>query len=317
MGANMIVEAKPRWKRITEFPLVAMLIALVLLLGSSFIGNLIAKDFPPMGKTEEALVKSGFVLWIVFVTYYYGIARLGAVPRNDFRFGHAMRDLGGGVGIGFALFAIVVGIAALTGVYSVTGAGSANGLVLALVSTAIVPAIVEELLFRGILFRWIEEFGGTWAALLITSALFGAAHSFNPNATAFSSFAIACEAGLLLGGAYMLTRSLWLPMGIHGAWNFTQGAIFDVPVSGINQDGLVQAKLSGPELLSGGSFGLEASVIALAVASLAGLWLVWLAVKRGHVEPPWWVRRRLAASQEAVRVDVDRDADFRAPLDPA
>ena len=91
---------------------------------------------------------------------------------------------------------------------------------------------MEELLFRGILFRWLEEFGGSWLALLLTSALFGAAHLGNPNATAFSAFCIAVEAGVLLGAAYMLTRSLWLPMGLHAAWNFTQGEIFDVPVSG-------------------------------------------------------------------------------------
>ena len=308
---------KPLWKRITEFPLVAMCIALALAIGALQLGNLIAHSFPPMGKTETAVVKSGFILWILIATYVYGIARLGAEPRNDYRLRHAGRDLGAGLAIGFILFAIVAGIAALLGVYSIIGHGDTSELVLALVATAIVPGIVEELLFRGILFRWIEQFGGTWAALLITSALFGAGHIFNPNATAFSSFAIACEAGLLLGGAYMLTRSLWLPMGLHAAWNFTQGEIFDVPVSGIDQHGLVQAKLSGPELLTGGAFGLEASVVALAVATLAGLWLVWLAVQRGHIERPWWVRRRLERSQEAVRIDVDRDADLRSPLDPA
>jgi hypothetical protein len=65
-----------------------------------------------------------------------------------------------------------------------------------LISTAIMPGFMEELLFRGILFRWIEEFAGSWVALLVTSALFGA-HILNPGATWFSSFAIAVEAGLL------------------------------------------------------------------------------------------------------------------------
>ena len=83
----------------------------------------------------------------------------------------------------------------------------------------------------------------------MTSVLFGLAHIMNPNATWFSSFAIAVEAGLLLGGAYMLTRSLWLPMGLHAAWNFTQGEIFDVPVSGIDEHGLVEAKCPVLQLL--------------------------------------------------------------------
>jgi hypothetical protein len=188
----------------------------------------------------------------------------------------------------------VVGIAAALGVYRITGPGGASTLVLDLISFGIMPAFMEELLFRGILFRWIEEFGGSWAALVVTSALFGLAHILNPGATWFSSFAVAVEAGLLLGGAYMLTRSLWMPIGLHAAWNFTQGAIFGVPVSGNAAQGLVRAKLSGPELLSGGGFGLEASVIALVIATVAGAWFVWLAIKRGELMQPWWVRRRAA-----------------------
>ncbi|MFL6735921.1 MAG: CPBP family intramembrane glutamate endopeptidase, partial [Sphingomonas sp.] len=80
--------------------------------------------------------------------------------------------------------------------------------------------------------------------------------------------------------------------GLHAAWNFTQGEIFDVPVSGLDEHGLVQAKLSGPALLSGGQFGLEASILALLVATAAGLWIVWLALRRGELVQPRWVRRR-------------------------
>jgi len=309
--------SKPLWKRITEFPLVAMLIALALAIGATTFGNLVGHQLLPAHTPTTKVVGPLFVMWILLVTYHYAIARLGEEPRDDFRLGHAARDLGGGLALGFVLFAAVVGIAALLGVYAITGRGDSSQLLLALVTTAIVPAISEELLFRGILFRWIEQFGGTWAALLITSALFGAAHMFNPNATPFSSFAIACEAGLLLGGAYMLTRSLWFPVALHAAWNFTQGEIFDVPVSGTEVHGLVQAKLSGPELLTGGAFGLEASVIALAVATACGLYLVWRATRIGHVLAPYWVRRRRARSEKAVGIDVDRDADPGAPLDPA
>ena len=162
---------------------------------------------------------------------------------------------------------------------------------------AILPGFMEELLFRGILFRWLEEFGGSWFALALTSALFGLGHIFNPNATALSAFAIALEAGVLLGGAYMLTRNLWLTMGIHAAWNFTQGEIFDVPVSGIDQHGLVEAQLSGPNILSGGAFGLEASLIAMILATAAGVALVVLAVRQGELVRPWWVMRRLARTR--------------------
>ncbi|HZB70121.1 MAG TPA: CPBP family intramembrane glutamic endopeptidase, partial [Sphingomicrobium sp.] len=172
--------------------------------------------------------------------------------------------------------------------------GGTAELLQAAVAVAILPGFMEELLFRGILFRWLEEFGGSWFALALTSALFGLWHLFNPNATALASFAIALEAGVLLGGAYMLTRNLWMAIGLHAAWNFTQGWIFDVPVSGTDQHGMVEAQLSGPELLSGGAFGLEASLIAMVLATAAGVMLVVLAVRRGELVRPWWVRRRLA-----------------------
>jgi hypothetical protein len=162
------------------------------------------------------------------------------------------------------------------------------------------PAFTEELLFRGILFRWLEEFAGSWVALLLTSALFGAAHLLNPNASLVAAFGIAIEAGVLLGGAYMLTRNLWLAMGLHAGWNFTQGEIFDVPVSGMPEHGLLQAKLAGPPLLSGAGFGLEASIFAMVIATGAGIVLVVLAVRRGQLVQPWWVRRRRVQNAAAT-----------------
>jgi membrane protease YdiL (CAAX protease family) len=284
--------AKPLWRRILDFPLVAMLIAVALFILANALGIISGKPFEGMGQPERAIVRGVIAIGLVLGVYKLVIVRLGEHPRDDLPARGALKNLGLGVLLGGLLFSLVVGVAALFDVYNIVGYGGTGELVYDLVGIAIMPAFMEELLFRGILFRWIEEFGGSWAALVVTSALFGLAHIANPNATWFSSFAIAVEAGVLLGGAYMLTRSLWMPMGLHAAWNFTQGFIFDVPVSGTNQNGLVEAKLSGPEILSGGGFGLEASVIALAIATAAGVWLVVLAVRKGQIVQPWWVRRQ-------------------------
>lgn len=310
--------AKPLWRQIIDFPLVAMCLALALLVGTIWLAGQGIRQVPTPGipAATREMAASLFVIGLVIAVYKLAIRHLGETPRDDLRSDHAPRDLGLGLLGGTVLFSAVTAVAALAGVYDIVGWGTVNSVLYALVMIGIVPAVIEETLFRGILFRHLEDFGGTWFALALTSALFGVAHIFNPNATFFSSFAIAVEAGILLGGAYMLTRSLWAPIGLHAAWNFTQGELFDVPVSGIDGKGLVEAKLSGPELLSGGTFGLEASVIALLIATAAGIWLVVRAVRAGHVLRPWWVRRRLA-SQEAVRIDVDRDADLGAPVDPA
>jgi membrane protease YdiL (CAAX protease family) len=286
----------PLWRQIVNYPLVALLIAVALFVAASALAMIIGKPLQPMPQVERTVLRAIIGIVLVVGVYKLVIAKLGEQPRDDLRVNReAGRNLGLGLATGFAIMAIAVGIAAVLGVYRIVGPGDTSRLVLELVTVAILPGIMEELLFRGILFRWIEDFGGSWAALFVTSALFGLAHIMNPNATWFSSFAIAVEAGVLLGGAYMLTRSLWFPMGLHGAWNFTQGEIFDVPVSGIDEHGLVQAKLSGPPLLSGGSFGLEASLIALIPATAIGVWLVWYAAKRGKIVAPRWVRHRRPA----------------------
>ena len=161
-------------------------------------------------------------------------------------------------------------------------------------------AFVEEIVARGILFRFLESLGGSWFALALSSALFGLGHLANPNATLWSAIAIAIEAGIMLGGAYMLTRNLWLAIGLHFGWNVTQGYIWDVPVSGNAVDGLVSSHPAGPEILSGGMFGLEASIIALAIATPLGAWFVYRAALKGNLVRPWWVRRRLARDAVAA-----------------
>ncbi|MEO7410537.1 MAG: type II CAAX endopeptidase family protein [Sphingomicrobium sp.] len=307
---------RPLWRRIVDFPLVAMIIGVGLVVATTWLASVVIRQIPKLGTppaTRQMLLGLA-VVGLVILVYKFAISKLGDTPRDDLRSEHAARDLALGLGGGALLFSLVTAVAALAGVYDIVGWGSARSVLYVLVMFGIIPGVMEEVLFRGILFRHLEDFGGSWFALALTSALFGVAHIFNPNATFFSSFAIAVEAGVLLGGAYMLTRSLWAPIGIHAAWNFTQGEIYDVPVSGIDGTGLVEAKLSGPELLSGGAFGLEASVIALVIATSAGVWLVMRAVRAGHIVSPWWVRRRLARSQETVRIDVDRDADLGAPV---
>lgn len=201
-----------------------------------------------------------------------------------------LRDMPLGLLIGAGLFTLMTGIVALMGgirVERVNGIGALWGML----AMAVTSGTIEEILFRGILLRHIEVMLGTWAALLITSALFGAAHLANEGATLFAGFAIAMEAGILLGAAYLWTRRLWVPIGIHAAWNFTQGWVFSVPVSGSDApEGLLATVREGPDWLTGGAFGLEASVIAMLVATGAGLLLLVRVVRLGGIRPPMWAK---------------------------
>ena len=290
-------ETRPLWRKIWEFPLVAMVVALVLLgltlwatqwaLYYALPGPFDANALDP---NVEAVVRGLAGVGAVFAVYKLLIVRLGREKRDDLPMAGALGDTALGLGAGLAIFSVVVGVAAVLGVYRVFGWGTLEGWLPFFMAGGVFAGFVEEVIFRGILFRWIEEFAGSWAALAVSSLLFGLAHWANPGATAFSSIAIAIEAGILLGGAYMLTRSLWLAIGIHAGWNLTQGLLFDVSVSGVEVDGVVEAGMKGPDLLTGGAFGLEASVIALVVATAAGVWLVLQAKKEGNLIAPSWRR---------------------------
>lgn len=292
------VEREPLWIRVLEFPLVALVVATILFAVAGYVAYWILSYQPNMGAGLDALSEAVLNIAILWVVYKLTIRHLGDKPVDDLPAKGAFKLSAAGLAIGFLLFSAVVGVAYLVGAYRITGYGGTDGFLVSFASFALLPGFREELLFRGIFFRWIEEFGGTWLALIVTSALFGFAHLFNPNATWFSSFAIALEAGVLLGGAYMLTRSLWLPIALHAAWNFTQGFIYGVPVSGIESNGLVIARLTGPDWLSGGTFGLEASAIAMVLATGLGLWMVVQSVKRGLIVPPLWVKRRAERNME-------------------
>jgi len=102
--------------------------------------------------------------------------------------------------------------------------------------------------------------------------LFGFAHLGNPSATPLST-ANTVLAGVLLAAAYLKTRALWLPIGLHWAWNFLMGPVLGLPVSGYRLGGLPGARVSGPEWLTGGTYGPEGSVVLTVVCAVATVWL--------------------------------------------
>ncbi|OUC98682.1 CPBP family intramembrane glutamic endopeptidase [Streptosporangium minutum] len=205
----------------------------------------------------------------------------------------ATRALTRGTLIGVALFAAVIVNIALMGGYRIDGLGSLTGAI-GLIGFMAAAAVTEELLFRGILFRIIEERTGTWVALALTALLFGLSHLFNPHASLWGALAIAIEAGGMLAAAYAATRTLWVPIGVHFGWNFAAAGIFGTEVSGNGAvEGLLHGVTSGNALLTGGEFGPEASLYAVVFGLLLTVAFMWLARRRGNVVPR---RRRTPAT---------------------
>jgi uncharacterized protein len=212
-------------------------------------------------------------------------------PFADFARGGAAKEAALGALIGATLFSAVVAVMAGLGDYHVLGLHSPIVL-LPVFGMALISGVGEEILLRGVFFRYAEDWLGSWAALALSAAIFGALHIGNPNATLLAAFAIAIEAGVMLAAIYMITRRLWAAMGLHFAWNFVQGGVYGIAVSGNGTKGLLNAKTSGSELITGGSFGAEASLPAMVIATSAGIAMLVHAHRKGRFVAPRWVRRR-------------------------
>ncbi len=137
-----------------------------------------------------------------------------------------------------------------------------------------VAAAFEEVLFRGYLLQTFARSGLAWFAIVITSVFFGLVHLGNPNA-GYISTANTMLAGIWFGVAYMKTRDLWFVWGLHFVWNWLQGSVFGIEVSGltdITKASLLRETDSGPAWLTGGEYGLEGGIactIALLLSTIA------------------------------------------------
>jgi membrane protease YdiL (CAAX protease family) len=205
-----------------------------------------------------------------------------------------------GMGILFAAAAAL----ALPGYFSVHGFNADAPLLTPLLVLGIGAGVGEEIISRGILFRVVEECLGTWVAVVFSGALFGLGHIANPNSNGWMALAIAVEAGLLLGMAFAWTRSLWFVIAMHAAWNFTQGPLLGIPVSGIAVTGLLDSTLQGPPALSGGQFGAEGSILTVAICVALAIWFTRRAIAAGRIVPPYWRRRQSDGSVATPRFEA-------------
>lgn len=284
--------------RVVRFPLTRIVIALVAvagaLIGVQALLNALGGGLPEAGQTWLGVLLGVGVVHGVYVGYVRLVERR---PVREMAFEGAPAELGLGALIGAGVMAVSVAILWIGGFYQVE-AVRLPAAISDILALSVQAGYIEEVIFRAIIFRITEEGLGSWWALAISSALFGLAHIGNANATWLSSAAIMIEAGILLGALYMLTRRLWAVVGTHFAWNFTQGGVFGVAVSGSQVDGILQSRLTGPELITGGEFGIEASALAVVLCVAVAAVVLRVAIRRGHVAPPFWRRASRASTDQ-------------------
>jgi membrane protease YdiL (CAAX protease family) len=140
----------------------------------------------------------------------------------------------------------------------------------------IVAALAEEALFRGYPLQTLTRAQLAWLGVLLTSIPFAAVHLANPNVVAGFTFINTALAGVWLGTAYLRTRSLWFPLGVHWAWNWTMNSVIGVPVSGlrISSHPLLTSLELGPAWLTGGNYGIEGGAACI-IALLISMFFIW------------------------------------------
>ena len=274
------LESSPRWRRALRHPLARMLAA------SLAIFLALALSFALM---EALLPKDRLVAWPNLVAalacamgYWAYANRVERREVNELGGSGALAEWTRGAGLGVVLGLLTLAPLGGLGVYRIEGSGDAFPL-LKQIPEMLLVSVFEELLIRGVIFRIAENAWGSRRALVLSTVVFVAAHL--PGEISLMGVLVTAAASLAFTAAYQLSRRLWLPMGMHFAWNYLFSAVFSVPVSGHAAKGWLHGSMSGPDWLSGGAYGVEASATALLVWAVAAMLLLRRAYARGQFVP--------------------------------
>jgi membrane protease YdiL (CAAX protease family) len=253
--------SRPLWLRILQFPLTRLI---VLGGGIFYLMAWTEGRLQHFKGTPGIAIAIAIGMGLVALGLYYAWGK--CIERRavtELSLPGMPREWGMGALVGAGLYTGCAGILMMLGIYQVEGFNPLSFLIPA-IALGVKSGIFEELVFRGVLFRSVEEMAGSWIALIVSSLVFGFLHLLNPGATIAGAAYISIEAGVLLAAAYLLTRRLWICIGFHMLWNYVQSAVYSGVVSGgVDEPGLIKAKIEGPHFLTGGTSGMELSVCAL------------------------------------------------------
>lgn len=283
-----------RLGRMVQFPLVRIVVALVALLPGIVLFNLLyGRILERESRWTSYAGDAGAVIVVALIAtcYRYYTRWIEKRPAYELSGRRAVQETGLGLGLGAGLVGLVLVSILLWGEYRVVGTQPWAVLIHALFVFGML-AFMEDLLYRVMLFRLLEEWLGTWVGVAIIALAFSTTHLVHEEATALSTLAIALQ-DLILAGAFILTRRIWLCWGIHWGWNFAQDGVLGMPNSGVTYlPSWLMPEVSGPTWLTGGSIGIELSVLGVVLSMIVGIVLLKLAWDRGQVLQPEWRRRQ-------------------------
>jgi len=282
-------------KKILHFPLTKIILGLVVvLLITTLVQRVIEKLtlYFPLDTHYRNLIITLLVSVISLSIYAFLFRYYEKRKIKELSLRKLLRYTLWGLLLGLGLQSASIGVMVILGSYTIESVNSFNALIPAF-NMALGAAVIEEIIFRGILYRILEEKLGSYISVVISAVLFGFLHLVNPNSSILAAIAIAIQAGLLLAAAYTYTRNLWFPIAIHFAWNFAQSGIYGASTSGIQiRHSLFTSHIEGNPLFTGGAFGPEASLQATIFGLAAGLILLWLSKKQNNIIAPFWIKNK-------------------------
>lgn len=289
------MDEKKFGQKVLYSSLTKIIIGLIVCAGTVSIGQILLENFlnfTNIDKDLKTLIIGIFVAVLSIFSYCFLYKYYEKRKISEFSKVGLLKNLTYGIILGTVLQSLTILVIYLKGGYSIISINPISFLIPPL-TMAFTSAIVEETLMRGIIFRITEEKLGSYIALIISAIIFGAMHFANPHSSLLVATGLAIQAGLLLASAYIYSRSLWFPIGIHFAWNFTQSAIFGANVSGNTiSKTLINSKIDGTELFTGGEFGPEGSIQATIFCLIATIILLYLSRKEGKIIEPYWKKNK-------------------------
>lgn len=274
--------------RVIHFPVVLAICAFVLL-SAVLVGIKLVLDFGLEYFTHVPGIR--YIVPLIgaaeFILVYFLFVRIIERRRDFEELGRAgwLAEVGLGFGGGVALCLTVFAIQAAAGVVSIDGFIVSRELLPPVVAQ-VCTAICLELVLRGLFFRLTERMLGSWMALVVSFVFFGGGVLLG-GMTANSALAAGLQSGLLFAAVYMVTRRLWAVIGLHAAIGVAVVELY-------GPNGFVVSRLAGPDRLTGGAGGADASLPGLAITAVVTAALLATAIRRGRIVRPIWLSGRTA-----------------------
>jgi uncharacterized protein len=272
-------------RKLLHFPIVKIILGIGLCFGTLVaVQNLITKPllYPIISIVPiREMIVNYISIGVLLASYYYLFSFYDKRKISELSGKKLIWELPGGFIFGFSVLSLVVLILYLAGYYSISGDVDFSYL-LAPFSVLVVAALLEEIVFRLIIYRILEEWIGTYRALLFAAILFSLPHLSNDNVSVLSVFLLLVF-GFTHGIMYTYTKRLWLPFAFHLGWNFAQ-PFYGSRLSGIeNTDAIIKSEFEGPKIFTGSGFGIEDSIFSILFLLFVGVVFLQLSRKEGKI----------------------------------